>query len=458
MAKEKFCPDFCGVEPPAVLLCALSGGADSIVLTHCAKALGYQVYAAHLNHRLRGDESTRDEQFVRNFCVSYGIPLAVESVDIGAEAAARGIGVEECGREVRYAFLERQASLLSETLGEPVWIVTAHTLSDNAETLLMNLTRGAGLSGLSGIPPKRGNILRPLLGTTRTAVEEYSNRMGLEFVVDSTNEDVMYTRNRLRHTVIPLFLQMNPSFERTVGRTLQSLREDDQLLCQLADSAYLRIHSKNGLSLELLRKEPDALRARVLLRYCAEQGISVNACLLDRLSALILQNTGRLEGQNGKFFSAARGMLTVRETDLWKPVSEPAVFSDIVFPEHGEFTSETGKRYKIQTFDTVTSETFHKIYKNDFDIWLDCGKICGSVYRRIRKSGDSVKFHPCRPTKPLKKIFSELAIPAAERVKRFVLADDVGVLAVEGIGVAARAACDGDTTRVLCVTAQEDQT
>lgn len=457
MPRQHFNIDFYGVQPPAVLLAALSGGADSVALTHYAQQLGFHLYAAHLNHGLRGEESERDEQFVRNFCKERQIPLFVEWEDVSEIAKQKNMGVEECGRQLRYDFLQRCAAGLSAELGEPVWIITAHTLSDNAETLLLNLTRGAGLNGLGGIPPRRANILRPMLAVTRKTVEDYCELMQLEYVTDSSNEEDQYTRNRMRHTVVPLLEEINPSFQEAVGNTMRSLREDEQLLSVLAREAYVKAKQGIGFSLEVLQNTPEALRSRVLLRICAEASIPANAKLVWQLFQLIESKTGRLEGANGKFFSASRGMLTVRDTKAWRATAVSKKAS-IPLPEQGEFLSATGKPYKIQTFDTTTSETFHKIYKNDFDIWMDCGRICGSVLRRTRKPNDSIKLCGNRPTKTLKKLFTELQVPVGERAKRFVLVDDNGVIAVEGVGVDARVACTQETVKILQVTLVHDET
>ena len=155
---------------------ALSGGADSVALLLCLLELkddlDVNISAAHLNHCLRGEESDRDEQFVRDLCKQLNVPLTVEKADVKGEADKTGESIELCARRIRYAFLERVTSGL---------IATAHTANDNIETVLFNMSRGTGISGLCGIPPKRDNIIRPLILVTREQVETYCAEKGVEF-------------------------------------------------------------------------------------------------------------------------------------------------------------------------------------------------------------------------------------------------------------------------------------
>ena len=182
--------------PGERVLVALSGGADSVALLLVLRELGYLVRAFHLNHCLRGAESDRDEEFCRTLCARLGVELAVERVDVAAAAVQQGTGVEETERRVREEWRDEGAK------GEK--IATAHTADDNLETVLFHLARGAGAKGLAGIPPVRGQVVRPLLDVGRTQIEAYLAGLGQDYVTDSTNADDAYTRNRIRHTVVPV--------------------------------------------------------------------------------------------------------------------------------------------------------------------------------------------------------------------------------------------------------------
>ena len=202
------------IDPGATLVCAVSGGKDSVCLLHVMlslqKELSITVEAAHLNHQLRGAESDRDEAFVRNLCDSLGVRLTVSRADVLSRCKQTGESVEEAARVLRYQFFE--------SLGKPV--ATAHTQDDNLETVLLNLVRGTALRGLCGIPPKRGKIIRPMLCVSRAEVETYLEQHALSHVEDSTNASSLPLRNRLRHEVVPLLMRENPKLSSTVFHCL----------------------------------------------------------------------------------------------------------------------------------------------------------------------------------------------------------------------------------------------
>ncbi|MBO5917872.1 MAG: tRNA lysidine(34) synthetase TilS, partial [Oscillospiraceae bacterium] len=210
------------------VLCAVSGGADSVCLLHWLAGLRalrpFTLVAAHYNHNLRGEESDRDEAFVRSFlrqCCPQ-VELIVGTGDVAGQARQGRQGIEETAREMRYAFLRQVA----EQVGADV-IATAHTADDNAETLLLNLTRGCGLRGLTGIPPCRDGLIRPLLTTHREQVEAYLRAFGLPHVEDSSNTDMHYTRNRMRHQVMPVLRDIQPRLLEHLSQTAHLLEQDE---------------------------------------------------------------------------------------------------------------------------------------------------------------------------------------------------------------------------------------
>ena len=184
-----------------VVLCAVSGGADSMCLLAWMQELssnyGFSVAATDYHHGLRGDAADRDEEFVREYCAAQQIPFYAGHGDVRAAAQKNDWSLEEAGRNLRYAFLEKTAEQISA-----VRIATAHHRGDNAETVLMNLIRGTGLTGLSGIQPVRGIFIRPLLDTSREEIEGYLHQRKIDFVEDETNQELVYTRNRIRHEIL----------------------------------------------------------------------------------------------------------------------------------------------------------------------------------------------------------------------------------------------------------------
>jgi tRNA(Ile)-lysidine synthase len=198
----------------------VSGGADSMALLWCMymlrDKLGIHLQAAHFNHHLRGEESDRDEAFVRSFCDRFEIPLILG----GGQVEAGKKGLEAAAREARYRFLE----------SIPGKLATAHTADDNAETVLMHLVRGTGLKGLGGIAPVRGRILRPMLTVTRQQVVAFLQEYCLSWVEDSSNAEDDFLRNRLRHSVMPLLKEENPRLAEKLSSMALRLREDEAAL------------------------------------------------------------------------------------------------------------------------------------------------------------------------------------------------------------------------------------
>ena len=235
-------------------MCAVSGGKDSVCLLHVMlslqKELSITVKAAHLNHQLRGEESDRDEAFVRSLCESLSVPLTVSRADVLARCKETGESVEEAARVLRYRFF---ASL------EGV-VATAHTQDDNLETVLLNLVRGTALRGLCGIPPKRGRLVRPMLPFSHAELVAYLRTQNAAWVEDSTNAQDGCARNRLRHHVLPLLCRQSPQFLQHMTRQCALLRQEDALLDQLAQPLL----TEAGCSVKALLSAPDALQKRAL--------------------------------------------------------------------------------------------------------------------------------------------------------------------------------------------------
>ena len=248
------------VSPGDRVICAVSGGKDSMALLNCMLALAEEleitVSAAHFDHRLRGEDSRRDAAFVENYCRSRDVPCHMGGGDVSEYAARRGIGIEEAARELRYGFL-----LGIDPLAK---IATAHHGGDNAETVLMHMIRGSGLHGLGGIPPVRGRIIRPMLAVTPKEVETYLTEHNIPHVEDGTNGEDFYLRNRIRHHLLPLMEQENPSVMGNISRMTELVRQEDAFLDELAESLL----PKDGrLSVEELLRQPEALQFRILRRF-----------------------------------------------------------------------------------------------------------------------------------------------------------------------------------------------
>lgn len=437
------------------LAVGVSGGGDSVALLHFLHSIAGEwrltLMALHLNHQLRGSESDRDEVFVRELCARWGIPLVAESAPVAQLAARQGLSIEECARQVRYDFFRRNAG--GEVAGDK--IATAHTLSDSAETLLLNLTRGTAVRGLCGIPPVRDNIVRPLIGCTRGEVEAYCAAHGLAYVTDSTNLADAYTRNRLRHAVVPVLLERNPGWLETVSGTMAALREDaDYLDAQAAKALAGTRLGGDCFSREGLLALPGPLLMRALLLLLGERGIPVERRRLEQLRAILSRGSGgaQLSGQWLCRCTATRLEFTAANPPSEEPFLPVSLASGL---QNSTIPVFSDKKLMVTC---VEYEVFTKNMNNQANLLknaLDCDRIEKIAAFRLRLPGDSIRLAGRGCTKSLKKLLSEQAIPDRQRRRIVLLADEDGPLWVEGFGVAERVQVSPDTRRVLIVNVED---
>lgn len=412
---------------------ALSGGADSISLLYALfnlrKKLGITLYAAHLNHMIRGDEALRDEEFVKQQCEKLGVPLFCERIDVPAYAKEHKLSTELAAREVRYDFLSRVSRGV---------VATAHTASDNLETLLFNLTRGSALKGLCGIPPKRGIFIRPLILSTRADVEDYCQKNGISYVTDSTNLSDEYTRNKIRHKVIPVLKEINPNAERAAVRTAAELSEDNLFLEECADKYLSDNLSGGGLNISALPKTPIAKRA---IKKLAE--ITVPQLSLDNLH---INEIYRICNGGGRTGLPSECFAEVKDGKLI--IAKQSAKNSVKF----EFDVQIERRIN----DLFTKE--EKINNLLLNNSLDCDKIIGKSVIRTRQAGDSIRLAGRGCTKSLKKLMNECCVPTELRDSLPVIADESGVIWIYGIGVAQRCAVTKNSRNIMIINASQRKT
>lgn len=251
------------------VLCALSGGADSVAMTlilhNLSKSLGFTVFAAHFNHGIRGPEADGDQEFSRSFCDKLGIEFFSEKADIPKLSRESGKGLEECAREQRYAFLLKCAE--ANGINK---LATAHHAQDNTETVLFHLARGAGIGGLGGISPKRSlngiTVIRPLLACSKAQIEKYLLEIGETWVTDSTNSDTEYSRNFIRAEIIPSLKRINPALDKSVLRLSEAARADEEYFLKEAEKL------PKDATIDMLSRLPEPiLRRYVRLLYEANR-------------------------------------------------------------------------------------------------------------------------------------------------------------------------------------------
>ena len=260
-----------GLVPPGTsVLVGLSGGSDSVALTRLLIDLAeYGEFTvaglAHLNHRLRAS-ADRDESFCRQFAHRHGLAIVIEAVDVRAHAQTHSLSVEDAARRLRYAFFDRVAADIGADC-----IAVGHTQDDQAETFLLKLMRGAGLTGLGGIFPRRGLLVRPLLDVTDAALRAYLTSQGEQWVEDESNDDLNNPRNRVRHRILPeMDRAAGGSSHPAIARAAELIRQDGQWLDELSDERFraLAIKTESGLDIDVreLAATPPPVRHRVLLR------------------------------------------------------------------------------------------------------------------------------------------------------------------------------------------------
>lgn len=399
------------VSPGDRVICAVSGGADSMAMLwfffQYREALGITLAAAHYNHGLRGAESDRDEAFVRDFCEKRAIPLYVGRGRI----APAGHGLEAAAREARYHFLTG--------LDLEAKIATAHTANDNAETLLLHLLHGTALPGLGGIPPKRGPLIRPMLTVTRQEILAYLRLWHLPHVEDSSNAQTQFTRNRLRRELLPRMEQENPQLIRQLSACALRLREDEAYLTGQAERARRMAALPDGrLSAAALAALPPAMQSRVLRLALRDWGLTEPDSRHLSLAAGLLA-----AGPSGEVHLP--GLTLAREYDAIGPARPTGPFSPVSLPRPG---SVRAGAFTISCRETILPENF---VNTPFQFAIGCDTIVHHAFTlRPRQTGDQI--HLSGGTKSLKKLFIDRKIPARLRAQYPVLTAGGKVLALIG--------------------------
>lgn len=453
---------------------ALSGGADSVCLLLClleiAEKFALSLSAIHCNHHLR-DESDDDMRFCEGLCARVGVPLIVEHFDVREYAREHGMSIEEAARDMRYAAFLRhfpaaksldngQAKMDNyvfitgqETIAEesPIsWkIATAHTLSDNMETVLLNLIRGTALTGLCGIPTQRSNIIRPLLEATRTEVEAFLHEHGQGFVIDKSNLSTEYTRNKIRLEILPKMTEINPALATNFGNTIQALKKDRNFLETITKEAYDRCIVRGRLEVSSFCGEDVAIRARVVARFLGENGFSPDARRIAEVMDVAQKGAGKINLSRNVYLCCKLGIITINAIQQVAEFSAPMVFGEQNF---------LGRKLTIRLLGREKckdGENVHTKFAIDSEIslksLLDYDKIKGNVVARNKRNADSIRFTGRGFTTKLKKLFSEYVAPE-DRGRVLLLCDDDGVIYVEGFGVSERVATSETTLQVLEVS------
>lgn len=371
------------------IIVALSGGADSVALLHLLTGLGYLCEAAHCNFQLRGEESDRDEAFVTQLCLDKNIFLHKTCFDTTTYASTHKISIEMAARELRYDWFEK----IRKENGAG-FIAVAHHKDDQTETVLLNLLRGTGINGMTGMRPRNGMIVRPLLTVSREDILEYLSTLNYSFVTDSTNLQDEYTRNKLRLNIIPQFEEINPSFKESVSKTSEFLYQALLVYQKGIEDGKKRVYNNHRISIEALLNEPspEALLYEILfpLGFNSEQ---------------IKDVFETLNKQSGKRF---------RSNKNWEIIKDRSY----LFIE--EINIQDSPEFKI----SFTTQS----YNNDFIIpkdkeiaCFDSDKIHNKLYMRKWEKGDSFVPFGMKGRKLLSDFMTDLKFSVTEKEKQWLL-------------------------------------
>ncbi len=423
------------------VLVAFSGGSDSVFLleylNNFKEKFAIQVSAAHFNHKLRAEESERDELFVREFCDSRGIELFVDFANVQDYAKNNKISVEEASRNLRYRFLEEIAIGNNFTK-----ICTAHNKNDNTETILLNLAKGTGISGWGGIPIKREKIVRPILILEKSEIENYLNSKKIPFVFDSTNATNDYQRNLIRNEILPILKsQINPNIDEALFRSSEIFRQFSSIL----DEEVKKLESffqfsENKLFVNYDSKSEFIFLMNELLKKKIEEFYKVKFEFSDFQKIESLSNS-----QKGKIAKFKHNLVAIRET------------TGILFTQHFELKEknvaiEFGKEFHFenQSIQIIENEI------PDFSEIIDINKIEGSLFIRKWKIGDKFKPINFNGTKKISDFLTDLKINASNKRNIWILSDSKKIVYVIGFRISDEVKITENTKQKLYIKWQKN--
>ncbi len=427
---KKTIQDYHMLEKEDFIIVGVSGGTDSIALLAilCAIQKEYQLYikAIHIHHGLRAEEADRDALFVKQICQKWNVPCEVIAFNISKEAKNKGIGVEEMGRLCRYETFQKKA-------GEKGKIAVAHHQNDQAETVLLNLCRGAGLAGLSGMSPIRGNIIRPFLFVSRKEIESFLEKNNIPYCQDSTNEQEHYTRNKIRLSVLPfLEKEINSKSIEHIAASASILAEEENFLEQLAQKELKKMLVKKENNRVVLNKKLLLYQSSIMKRRIIRQAF----CLLDRslqdLSYIHFQQIEQLlEKQSGKKLSFPFKKSAFIEYDTlvlgWENVTKNTEFCYSLPLEKAIYIKEINKFVKLSFNAYKKEEKMLPIYTKVFDY----DKIKENIVCRTRQQGDRIAIGNGHKKK-LKDFFIDSKIPRQQRETLLLFAVGKQILWIPG--------------------------
>lgn len=407
------------------MLIALSGGADSVALLLMMQERGKAEACAHCNFHLRGNESDRDEEFVRRLCEERGIRLFVKHFDTQTEAARTGESIEMAARRLRYDWFTELC--LEHGFKE---VAVAHHLNDNAETVLLNLVRGTGLNGLTGMAEERPGVVRPLLSLSRHEILDYLRQKGQTYVTDSTNTDTHYRRNKLRHEVLPLLREMNPQIDRTLHETALRLQGVERIyrygIAQLKKEVCRTISSHDGLQDDLQAHSHDGLRIDVRKLSTSPAPETLLYELLAPYGLSAEQSVQALQMRVGAVMESPVGYLLTRTTQEIAVEPLPRPFSPVKIPDSdGIFFRAYGLQIGVRR---MQRGELTDIPRDKCSAALDADCIKGELILRPITRGDRFVPFGMRGSKLVSDYLTDRHYSRIDKLRAMTVADEHGIV------------------------------
>ena len=430
-----------GFKPPHILsgyaesssiLVGFSGGSDSTALLHLlsryAENTGARIYAAHINHGIRGEEADRDEAFCKSFAQKLGVEFFSIKVNVPQIAKDSNESVETAARRIRYEYFDRLMSENNINI-----LATAHNADDNLETILFNIARGTSLGGICGIPDCRpcanGVVIRPILNMEKKEIIAYCEENSLAYVTDSTNSDTEYTRNKIRAEIIPVMKQINSGAVKNAARMSESLRADSLCLESMAGWFIEELRDDYSIETEKICGSPASIVNRALIRLYDEfsSGKSLEQTHINALRSLALagvpHSSVSLPGNIEAVIENKR-LCFIRKQDKEKECED----FYITLREGSNIISQTNSEIVIGN-----SQSSKNVYKKSILLSLTSDKINGELIARKRASGDKIRMGGM--SKSVKKLMCDKKIPLSLRSRLPVICDGNGILAIPLIGI-----------------------
>ena len=389
------------------ILAAVSGGMDSVALCSLFRQAGINFGIAHCNFLLRGSESDADEEFVRQLASEYGVNFYTRSFETSEYARAKGISIQMAARDLRYAWFDE----LIKTEGYSS-VATAHHLDDQSETFFINLLRGSGLSGIHGILPKQGNIVRPMLFATREEIDDFVRDNRLPYREDSSNKSRKYLRNRLRHELMPVLMNIDPAFSHKLNQTMLHIRGIEDILNQKVNEVSERIVIKKQDQFQVEISKIKELNPFETWTYLILQPFGFSAAVVNEV-------VEAMEGISGKmFFSQTHRLVKDREILIIEPLANlnPAQLQYFI----GEDTPEITRPFPMEFSSMPVAETLEMLHNPAFAC-LDAGKLKYPLTLRLWQKGDRFIPFGMKGWKKVSDFLTDLKLPVPEKEKTWLM-------------------------------------